>query len=118
VTNGFGSSGTTRLVNPNGSIETATSLLEKTVKDANGASFVAYPNPSKGGNITLRFLRDFALSEQKEISISDVNGKSVLLQQTDAMSIELNTDGLTNGLYFIAVKSNHETDIQKLIIQK
>ncbi len=85
----------------------------------NGFNAVLYPNPA----IDKAFIR-FELSQNSEMqySLFDISGK--LLQQTqDKLTvgnhlISIDTENLTNGIYFVKLKTQNSIQTLKLVIQK
>lgn len=78
-------------------------------------SLAVYPNPSESGNITLK------LSDNKSmdgmVTITDVRGQVVFVQNISGEStINLKKD-LTSGFYFIKLESNNTTLTEKLIVK-
>jgi hypothetical protein len=73
---------------------------------------IIYPNPSKG-NITIDNL-DYGT---KNISITNIYGKSVLQQQTKNKALSINLK-LNAGIYFVNITNSitGKTETQKLII--
>ncbi|MDQ3072532.1 MAG: T9SS type A sorting domain-containing protein [Bacteroidota bacterium] len=75
--------------------------------------FKLYPNPSTG-NV-------FFTNESMEpgvLTITDINGRIVNSQIVPGqLEITIPTSGLENGVYFIALKSNHSLSVQKLIVK-
>lgn len=79
-----------------------------------------YPNPSSNENITLE-LQATELNEKLNITMYNVNGKTVLTQQFQVRNyiekFELNTNKLSQGIYFIKVSSDKFTKNLKHIVE-
>ncbi len=79
-----------------------------------------YPNPSHG-NSTLTF----NLENQSNIfiSVTDLTGKVALTNEMGSLNsgshkLSLNTEALSNGVYFVNINSNGVTSSQKLVVRK
>ncbi|WP_452221124.1 T9SS type A sorting domain-containing protein [Lacinutrix salivirga] len=57
--------------------------------------------------------------EQANISVLDVNGKTVFSSEVDlgANPIQLNLENRTKGLYFLKLEHNGSTEVQKIILR-
>ena len=75
--------------------------------------FNMYPNPYKGGNLTIEFVA--LISENSQIVVTDINGKTLYdsLIVSDIISLSLN---LSSGVYFVSVLSPSNRLIKKLIV--
>lgn len=73
-----------------------------------------YPNPSNDGEVTIRLNEDFI---GNVISVVDLTGNIVAVQQLQTTNHKLQTTNLPQGLYFITVASNSNTITQKLVIR-
>ena len=82
--------------------------------------FVAslYPNPAKDNVVIL--LNHEVEAASINIEVIDVTGKIVLSKKENSKTtkINLSTDDLINGLYFIKIKSGKFISTQKLLINK
>jgi hypothetical protein len=82
--------------------------------------FVAslYPNPAKDNVVIL--LNHEVDGASVNIEVMDVTGKIVLCKTENSKTtkINLSTDDLINGLYFIKIKSGKFISTQKLLINK
>ena len=78
-----------------------------------------YPNPAKGGNVMVELKSE--VSANAHISITDVTGKVIKTLSHDLTAgdnnISLNVDGLSKGIYFVAVKAEGINTISKLTIE-
>ena len=85
-----------------------TSILEK----KSGGEFGFFPNPA------INSLKvSFNELGSKTISLIDSQGKSLITSQTEETQVELNTESLNNGLYFLRVKSGRGERTEKVIVQ-
>lgn len=83
------------------------------ISEFNGAEFVAYPNPTKG-------LINFAsknTSTIQTISITDISGKTILKQNFASTNATMDIAHLMSGIYFLAVESNDQKSVIKVVKQ-
>lgn len=77
-----------------------------------------YPNPSNGNQLTINFNK--IISGNVTVSLSDINGKTVSLQNTDLINnkntIMLNTSMLNNGVYFVLITTNQGSSATRILI--
>ena len=79
-----------------------------------------YPNPAK----TEAYL-EFSLSESKDVQVVVYNSVGAVVDQVSSTEyasgmnqIKLNTTNYTNGIYFVNMLVDGQTEIQKLVINK
>ena len=76
-----------------------------------------FPNPT-ASNTTCEF-RFPAASGKAVVSLTDVSGRVLFEIETENALVELPTSTLTNGLYFVQLKSNGRVlESQKLLVQR
>lgn len=84
---------------------------------ANGGKFELYPNPAKE-QFTIRYLLKTNASVQ--ITVVDITGKTIFSAQEAKLAGEqrliLNTQHLSNGIYFVRLQCGNASSVQKLII--
>jgi hypothetical protein len=74
------------------------------------AGLKVYPNPSNGQlNIELNS------SKAKSVQIVDVTGRVVLSGQSSEANMEFNLSSMANGVYYVKVKSQDDTQVIKII---
>jgi hypothetical protein len=79
-------------------------------------NFEVYPNPSTGA-ITLQFTEQ--LSGTMNISVVDANGRVVMQHNAAAANtMHLNLTGLSNGIYWIQVQSEHTHYMKRIALQQ
>lgn len=88
-----------------------------TEENINTAEVKIYPNPVKGEIVTVEFNK----REIKEISITNITGKEVLLKTytfaENKKQIQLND--IPNGIYFLKIKTTEDKIvIKKLMVSK
>lgn len=71
-----------------------------------------YPNPNNGA-----FTVELNNNLNKTIEVIDVTGRIVLATQTTNATTEVNISALSNGVYYIKVKSENTTDVLKVVKQ-
>jgi hypothetical protein len=76
-----------------------------------------YPNPVKGENVTVEFNK----REIKEISLTNITGKEVLLRTypfaENKKQVQLND--IPNGIYFLKIKTTEDKIVtKKLMVAK
>ncbi len=69
-----------------------------------------FPNPNSG-----LFTIQFAEEGIKYLEVLDVVGRTVYIGSTKNRSIEINLFNLANGIYYVKVKANNQTEIKKVI---
>lgn len=83
------------------------------VSEFNNTEFVAYPNPTKG----LITIASKNASDIQTISITDVLGKTVLIQSFASTNATIDIAHLTSGIYFLTVASKQQKSIVKIVKQ-
>jgi hypothetical protein len=79
--------------------------------NANGVNnAIVYPNPSNG-----EFTVELKNGLTKTIDIIDVTGRIVLTKATDLDLVHLNINSLSNGVYYVKIKSNNTTSTLKIL---
>ena len=73
-----------------------------------------YPNPAKS-NITIELNKTIKGSE---VSISDLQGRTLINEAITGEMIKLNTNTLNNGVYFVKIKSNKQAFTKRIVIKK
>lgn len=85
------------------------------VERFNSFSFSLFPNPAKS-LVTIRL--NLTLDQNLNVNVYDVQGKRVTVSQSfNSETIELDTSKLSSGLYFVQLKSDVNTLVQRLIIE-
>ncbi len=80
---------------------------------ANQSSAVSvYPNPSTG-----IFTVEFANGLNKTINVTDITGRIVLTTSSTSDKVNVNISTLSNGIYYIKVISNNNTEVIKVVKQ-
>ena len=75
--------------------------------------FSLYPNPVKNGKLTITTNS----TETKQVSIFNVLGKNVLNTTISGTKAEVNTSGISAGIYILKVVEGGKTATSKLIIR-
>jgi len=90
------------------------------INEPSNNGYTLYPNPTTG-NYTLQF--EQLVTEETRIQITDLNGVLIkpiyngILEQGNK-TYEINTNGLSNGTYYVQILSSHQNKLLKLIILK
>ena len=84
------------------------------VDDFNADTFKLYPNPSNGV-FTIEVDGNHNLDTKLELF--SVNGNSVLKQDIQNNSTQINAKGLSPGLYFLKVNNSNTSSFKKIIIK-
>jgi len=84
--------------------------LDKQGSALNGLS--VYPNPNSG-----EFTVELENGLNKTIDLTDITGRVILTESTVNDKLNVNINTLSNGVYFVKVKSNNSVEIIKLIKQ-
>ncbi len=77
-----------------------------------GSTTQVYPNPTNG-MVTLVF----ATLETRKIQLYDVLGKVILQTQNETLSTELNLGTLANGVYYLRVSGEQQSNVIRLVKQ-
>jgi hypothetical protein len=80
------------------------------------ASAVVYPNPVANGEYLTISLSNITNAESN-ITIYDLNGRTLLNQTISSPQVQLNTSDLIRGIYVVVIKSGSVIMTQKLIVQ-
>ena len=76
-----------------------------------GTNISLYPNPTKS-NVVI----DLGEVKGATVLVTDLTGKEVMLvKYINSNTITLNTSSLNKGLYFVAIQSNNQQKVMKLI---
>jgi hypothetical protein len=75
-------------------------------------SFEMFPNPA-ANQVTLTAANGTLLN----VSVYDVTGKLVLVQNPNTVSTQLNVISLPKGIYMVEVKSTQGIEVEKLIVE-
>lgn len=75
-----------------------------------------YPNPANDF-IVVDFPTSLEVTDNKTVYIINALGEIVVTEKATSSSITLNTDNLTNGIYFVKVESKNGSAIKKFIKQ-
>ena len=78
----------------------------------NQLSLALYPNPTTG-----IFTIELTNGLTKNIQITDITGRVVINQTTNEDLINLNVSNLANGVYYVKVLSNGESEVMKIVKQ-
>lgn len=70
-----------------------------------------YPNPAKD------FVNVYANEAISEISIMDITGKTLLEENPNSTSVEINTNDLSSGVYLINIGTLTGNTIRKIIVE-
>jgi len=76
------------------------------------SSLRVYPNPNTGS-----FTIETNTGLNKTIEMLDITGKVVLIETTDASTIQMNISELANGVYHVRIKSDNGIEMIKVIKQ-
>lgn len=96
----------------NNNVTTGISVLSKNqVEDIQ-----IYPNPAKSYIIIQLPLNS---TEQTKITLTDITGRLLIIEETNTSSQTLNTSNLSEGVYFVNVLRNNKTiSVKKVVIEK
>jgi hypothetical protein len=75
-------------------------------------SVEVFPNPAKD-HITIRTNNKCSV-----VTIYDVNGKAILSETKNSPKFDINVEQFENGIYFIKITTEKETNYSKIIIQR
>ena len=91
------------IINVEGSIDS---------KTANTSAINVYPNPNTG-----IFTIELVNGLEKSIQVTDLTGRIVLENITNADVFNVNINTLANGVYYVKVISNNTTEVLKVVKQ-
>lgn len=86
-------------------------------KEVVEAQLKLYPNPCKNSKLTV----DFGSNEIKEIRLTNITGKQVLLKKytIPTYKVRLQLNDIPNGIYLVQIKSgNNKMVVKKLMVSK
>jgi uncharacterized delta-60 repeat protein/uncharacterized protein (TIGR02145 family) len=78
-------------------------------------TFSIYPNPANS-NITINYTGD--LSQKTNIAIYNYLGQEIMQSNLQSKTSTINVSDLTNGIYFVRVRTNKTQQVERLVIQK
>jgi hypothetical protein len=90
-------------------VKVCTDIISQSVKST---GLRVYPNPNQGV-FTIETANTFA----KTIEMTDLTGRIVYVQTTDAETIQMNIVDLANGVYHVRIHSQNGIDIIKVVKQ-
>ncbi len=90
----------------------------ETFPSSGKTGFIIYPNPVTGDRIKVKVPHE-NLNSEFQVSIMDVTGRNI--QKTDLVALnnelEINTNGLKSGIYFIRFQTASFRQVEKLLIE-
>jgi len=75
--------------------------------------FATYPNPVNNGQFTI----NSNSNEEKEVSIYNVLGKKVFVQNVSGTKSDIDVSLITSGVYILKVTEGNKTATSKLVIK-
>ena len=85
------------------------------VNENNKAEFSIFPNPSKG-------ILNVRLSENPQqnaiLTLTDVQGRTILSQRMASMNETLQIDHLQDGVYFVSINNGKQKTVKKIVLSK
>lgn len=91
--------------------ENPSAIIDNTgVTENEVIQFEFYPNPAKN-NITI-----VSEIENTEITIFDLNGKIIISETTNSKVSNISLNSISSGSYYLRLKAEHSSSIQKLIV--
>lgn len=94
---------------------TATTTIEAaaSIEEFESNLFTIYPNPASGNvNIAVN-----NLTEEAQVSVTDVLGKTVLSSTISDANTNLNVSSLKSGVYFITLQAQDKSATKKVVIK-
>lgn len=76
-----------------------------------------YPNPSNG-ILNIQFVTTDELKSNLSVTITNSLGQTVLSEEVTKQNSALNIEHLSDGLYYVTVKTKNKTFTQKIVVQK
>jgi hypothetical protein len=76
-----------------------------------------YPNPSNG-ILNIQFITTDELKSNLNVTITNSLGQTVLSEAMNKQNSALNIEHLSDGLYYVTVKTKNKTFTQKIVVQK
>lgn len=87
--------------------------FEETAPSEAQASFLVYPNP------TSEWLHVFADDVNMEVTVTDAQGRTVLIQQlVHSGTNRVNVSALSTGMYFLHHKTNGQATVRKFFVNE
>jgi hypothetical protein len=91
-------------------VDPCTGILSHTGNELNKVT--VYPNPTNG-----EFTVELKNGLNKTVELMDVTGRIVLSETTDLDVIQLNINSISNGVYYVKIKSDNTTNTLKIVKQ-
>ncbi|SEW34399.1 Por secretion system C-terminal sorting domain-containing protein [Chitinophaga sp. YR573] len=82
-----------------------------------GKGLLLYPNPVPRGSAITVSIRDYNANAPVQVSMLDVNKKTVVYQKANAKTVTVGTEKLSAGFYILVVKNGSSNYTKKVIIQ-
>jgi len=79
------------------------------------STFSIYPNPANN-SITINYTGD--LSQKTNIAIYNYLGQEIMQSNLQSKTSTINVSDITNGIYFVRVRTNKTQQVERLVIQK
>ena len=79
--------------------------------------FSLFPNPSNG-ILNIQFIAIDELKSNLNVTITNSLGQTVLSEEVNKQNSALNIEHLSDGLYYVTVKTKNKTFTQKIVVQK
>jgi len=106
---GTDANGCSKMISFTQQVETCTGINGQAAAFAN---LSIYPNPGNGV-----FNIELPNGLNKTIEITDVSGRTILTENTMQDLIGINISAFSNGIYYLKIKSDHKTEVLKVIKQ-
>ena len=84
----------------------------RTVNGSAAGGITIYPNPVQDGNLYVS-----STVNTREIRLTDVSGKTILLMETQGYLNTLPVGAIARGIYFVTVYTDTGNSVQKILIQ-
>ncbi|MFZ4800073.1 MAG: T9SS type A sorting domain-containing protein [Bacteroidia bacterium] len=92
-----------------------TATAPENAKQNTNNTLTVYPNPANN-NIFIK-LNNITTTQENTISLTDVTGKIVIIKKTNNNGvIEIDTQNLSNGVYFVQLTNTALNIVSKIVI--
>ena len=82
-------------------------------------NFMVYPNPASA-SVNISYFSEGA--NESNLNIVDINGRLIKTQRVQISdgdnTINIETENIESGIYFVQIRNEQDTEIQRLIIEK
>ena len=76
-----------------------------------------FPNPAKGNTVRFELVNEHSFQENL-VQIRDMTGKLINTKHHNQLDKTIDISAISNGIYFVSVTNNNNTNVGKLLIER